>query len=336
MKYLLLSLAFVMAVGALEEERRQSSDDRFLYGADFGLPHDTEKKKTEHVRKEEPERKKESTDEERKKSKENVALLRLKSEQLLFSKMVDFFLNNPNTKHERECFAKFKAGESVDFVIDLAASPSSDKLDKMLAEDSPVALYLQRHLRSASSAYRSAVEYFIEKVTYDIKPELTHSVIVDNRKKFFLRGQAIDEEKSDKEEFKDEKRNLNTLWPVRTKSVPETFLSKIIKNNLGRLTRLALANRDNGVPTVLRDSRRSKPVYTVVITDGASGAKIHDLTDDLSKTTLIDIGNHRFIKNLSWNELQELASFYTVTAPQQLILMADTIRMTACCFATEK
>lgn len=245
-------------------------------------------------------------------------------------KMVDYHLKDPNTKWERECFEKFKKGESVDIVIDIAASPELDNVDKMCAE-SPAGLFLShwRH-RSATYSYFKSIRIFIDGLTLDMKPENTHTVIYDNGRKFYIRGKHYEEEFKDHGEFADVSRNLKTLWPVDTKSCPAEHFKKILFNNLGRMTKLALWNRDNGLPTVLHGSRRSKAFYTIVISDGASGAKIEDLTDDLSRTTVIDIGNHRFIKNLNWEQIRNIVSVVPLTAPQALPTMIDTSRYMAC------
>lgn len=246
--------------------------------------------------------------------------------------VIKFFLNNPVTKSERECFAKFQPGDSIDFVIDLAPSPSLDKVDKMCA-DSPIGLYLESGLPRRHSATRSYFDFlttFIDVVTYDMKPEMTHCVLLENGRKFFIRGRAINETVEFGGEFEDKARNLKTIWPVSTKSFPETHMAKILVNNLGRMTKLALWNRNNGLPTVLSSTRKSKAFYTVVITDGASGAKIEDLTDDLTRTTVIDIGNHRFVKSLSWDQVRQMPSVLTLTAPQNLMSFSNTVRTMAC------
>jgi hypothetical protein len=252
------------------------------------------------------------------------------AKNLYFEKMVDYYLKDPNTKWERECFAKFKKADSVDIVIDIAASPELDNVDKMCAE-SPVGLYLQlwRH-RSPSYSYFKSIGVFIDGVTLDMKPENTHTVIYDNKRKFYIRGKHITEGFKDHGEFADVSRNLKTLWPVDTKSFPETHVKQILVNNLGRMTKLALWNRDNGLPTVLNGSRRSKPIYTIVLTDGASGAKLEELTSDLARTTVIDIGNHRFIKNLKWDEIRKIVNVVPLTAPQALPAMIDSVRHMAC------
>jgi len=222
-----------------------------------------------------------------------------------FRKGIDEYLaKNPLTKRDRECFAgNFKPGQSIDFVIDVAASPSQDKLDKLCA-DSPIGLFLEPFYREPSRAYFNAIQFFIDVVTLDMKPEWTHSVIYDAKthQKVFIRGRGVED--------------VELAW--------------IVKNNLGRMTKLALWNRDNGLPTVLSSSRRSKPVYSIVLTDGSSGAKLSELVDDLSRTTVIDIGNHRFTDRLSWDEVRRIAGTYALTAPQQLPFMFDSIRMMAC------
>jgi len=254
-----------------------------------------------------------------------------------FRKGIDEYLaKNPLTKRDRECFAgNFKPGQSIDFVIDVAASPSQDKLDKLCA-DSPIGLFLEPFYREPSRAYFNAIQFFIDVVTLDMKPEWTHSVIYDAKthQKVFIRGRGVEDvETCDKlrssGEFIDAARNLKTLWPVCTKESVSN-LAWIVKNNLGRMTKLALWNRDNGLPTVLSSTRRSKPVYSIVLTDGSSGAKLSELVDDLSRTTVIDIGNHRFTDRLSWDEVRRIAGTYALVAPQQLPFMFDSIRMMAC------
>lgn len=259
-----------------------------------------------------------------------------KKGHVFFEKEIEYFLNNPVTKMDRECFAKLKPGQSIDFIIDISPSPINDKVDKKLAE-SPIALFLERTYRTASRAYFGAIQFFIDAVTLDMKPEVTHSCIYESGRKFYLRGRRVDdvemlEKLKNGGEFTDERRNLKTMWPEPTKEVVSN-LYPIVKNNLGRMTKLALWNRDNGVPTVLSSSRRSKPVYTVVITDGSSETKINDLIDDVEdwrSVTVIDIGNRRFASKLSWDDMKKFAGVYTLTAPQQLPLMLDTIRNMAC------
>jgi hypothetical protein len=261
-------------------------------------------------------------------------IFHLEKENVFFEKAVEYFKKSPRTERERQCFEKnLKPGFSVDFVIDVAPSPSSDEIDKLCAE-SPIGLFLERSYRSPSKAYFSAIQMFIDTVTLDMKPEFTHSIIYENGRKFYLRGRGVDqceaiEKLTSKGDFMDVSRNLKTLWPVCTKEVVSK-LESIIKNNLGRMTKLALWNRDNGLATVLSSSRRSKPGLVFVITDGSSGAKITDLTDDLSRTIVFDIGNHRFIDRLSWDEVKLIVGTYTLTAPQQLSLMMDTARNMAC------
>lgn len=249
---------------------------------------------------------------------------------VFLDKAREFFLENPNRQFERQCFGNFKAGESIDFVIDIAASPELDKVDKLIA-DSPIAYYLSLWHTTPSRAYFEAIRAFIDAVTYDMKPEFTHSIIYDQGKKYFIRGESIELGAQSKGEFIDARRNLKTMWPVPTKSTPsETFLRSVLKNNLGRMTKLALWNRDNGLATVLNDHRRSKPVYTIVITDGASGAKINYLCDELSRTSVIDLGNRRFANAIDWQDMRRLVSVVTLNAPQQLVGMVDTCRLMAC------
>jgi hypothetical protein len=336
MKFFIVLLAAMMALATAsvvrDEQHRQPHERK---------EHDSllrDEKKHENV---EHDKKDVKKDDEKKEEKEEDKfdirdLVAEKKEHLFFKKEIEYFLNNPVTKMDRECFAKLKPGQSIDFVIDIAWSPINDKVDKSLA-DSPVALFLERTYRSASRAYFGAIQFFIDAVTLDVKPEATHSIIVESGHKFYLRGRRVDDVESLKKlksggEFTDERRNLKTLWPEPTKEVVSN-LFPIVKNNLGRMTKLTLWNRDNGVPTVLFSSRRSKPVYTVLITDGASGDKIDDLIDDVEdwrRVTVIDIGNRRFAKKLSWDEIKKFAGVYTLTAPQQLPLMLDTVRNMAC------
>jgi len=252
--------------------------------------------------------------------------------------MVDYVLSNENRQFERECFDKFKPEDSIDFVIDIAPSPDQDKLDKLSAE-SPVAFYLDLRRQSPSQAYFTSIQMFIDAITYQMKPELTHSIIYDHGRKYYIRGKPIKEESVGEVagEFSDKARNLYTMWPVATEEVISGFgfaqtkkLEKIITNNLGRMTKLALWNRDNGLPTVLRASRTSKPVYTFVITDGASGTNLKDLSEDWSRTTVIDIGNRRFAKTLGWEDMRRLVNVVTLTAPQQLPTMIDTCLFLVC------
>jgi hypothetical protein len=259
-------------------------------------------------------------------------------------KVIDYFLKNEVTKKERECFeSNLKLGDSIDFVIDLAPSPSLDQVDKKLAKH-PVGLYLEqfRPFHSPSRTYFDFITKFIDIVSYDMKPELTHSVIFENGRKFYLRGRAINEtidvQKAfgGESEFEDAMRNLKTMWPASTKSFPETLMAKILVNNLGRMTKLALWNRDNGLPTVLNGSKKSKSVYTIVLTDGSSGATIDQLSDDLSRTTVIDLGNHRFVENLKWEQVRLMPSVFTLTAPQILLAFADSVRNMACLLATNR
>jgi hypothetical protein len=251
--------------------------------------------------------------------------------------VIDYFLKNPVTKSERECFQnKFHPGDSIDFIIDLAPCPSLDKVDKMVAE-SPIGRYLDHERqRTPTRAYFDYLAIFIDLVTYDMKPELTHTVLYENGRKFFIRGRYINQTIPYEGDFADAMRNLKTLWPVSTKSAPETHMAKILVNNLGRMTKLALWNRDNGLPTVLNASRRSKPVYTIVITDGSSGARINDLSDDLSRTSVIDVGNHRFAERLNWDQVRVMPSVFTLSAPQTLLAFANSVRNMACLLGTNR
>jgi hypothetical protein len=267
-------------------------------------------------------------------SKDVLLKEKVEAPHVVIQKTLEYFLQNPNRIFERECFSKIDSGESIDFVIDLAPSPALDKADRLSAQN-PIAYFLDLKHQTPSPAYFNSIEMFINAVTFQMKPETTHSIIYDNRKKYFIRGKLIDAPvthalNTESGEFVDSKRNLKTMWPVPTKSVPETFLHAVLKNNLGRMTKLALWNRDNGLPTVLAASRRSKPIYTIVISDGASGAKLDDLTDDISRTTVIDIGNRRFVKNIDWEDMRQLVSVVTLSAPQQLPTMVDTCRLIAC------
>jgi hypothetical protein len=273
--------------------------------------------------------------------KEKEVLLKepVKKPHVYVNAMLDYLLSNENRDLERQCFDKFQSGESVDFVIDIAPSPTQDKWDSMGAE-SPLAYYLALRRESPSQAYFSAIQTFIDAVTYSMKPEFTHSIIVDHGRKFFIRGRPIKEEESVGKtagDFSDKARNLKTMWPVPTKEVVSALgsaqtpkIEKVIKNNLGRMTKLALWNRDNGLPTVLEASRRSKPVYTFVITDGSSGTRLNDLTEDLSRTTVIDIGNRRFVKTLGWDEMRRLVNVISLNAPQELSVMVDSCLFLIC------
>lgn len=270
--------------------------------------------------------------------------------------MLDFFLNNPVTKRERQCYeSSFKPGDSVDFIIDIAASPSLDKVD-VLSAKSPIGVFMDAHKSYATGqslfsqtptrSYFDAIGFFVDIVSFDMRPDCTHTVIYDEKRKFYLRGRSINETfdlNSFGGEFSDVERNLKTMWPIATKSLPEGVnvkMAKVLTNNLGRMTRLALWNRDNGLPTVLRSTRRSKPVYSIVITDGSSGAKLSDLVDssDLSRVTIIDIGNHRFVDRLDWqSEISRIrGGIYTLTAPQGLISFANSVRNMACWFGSNR
>jgi hypothetical protein len=268
-------------------------------------------------------------------------LLSGRSSETFFAKrMIDFYEANPETKFQRQCFEEnlHVGDESLDFVIDLDVSPSNDRVDKLLAK-SPLASFVQQVDRTPSRAYFGAVEVFIESVTLELKPHLTHTVLLDKetKQKYFIRGRSADENLSRQSEFKDDKRRLTTLWPRPTKIVSESCIRHIVKNNLGHTTKMTLWNRNNGVPTVLAATRHTKPFYTIVVTDGSSGAKIKDLTDDLSRTTVIDIGNQRFLKSLSVDELRELGgSYFAFFSPHELIAASDFCRMMACRFAKEK
>jgi hypothetical protein len=267
---------------------------------------------------------------------ERDRLLKFKDEQLLFQKVIESYENCPITQKDRKCFSKLKSGQSIDIVIDVAPSPTQDKLDK-LSSDSPIGLFWERVYRKPSRAYFNAIQMFIDIVTLEVKPEFCHSVIYDvnEKQKLYLRGRSCEDvegvKKVESAEFEDKSRYLRTLWPHCSKQV-YSDLYPIVKNNLGRMTKLALWNRDNGLPTVFLSSRPSKPLYTIVITDGWSGASINDLTDDLSRTTVIDIGNRRFVDKLDWNHFRNLAGTFVLTAPQQLSLMTDTVRNMACRF----
>lgn len=314
----LLSLLLVVGVHCLAEQ------ENLEHGREREREHKVEHGRGEH------EMKSSSSFKLDERSKEK--LLEKSSEDVFFKKSFEYFLKN--RANELECFSKFRPGESLDFVIDLAPCPSMDKVDKMVAE-SPMAFYLERHYQTPARAYFSAVQLFIESVTYGLKPEVTHSIIYDNDRKYFIRGESVEKDKSRESEhgdFSDVSRNLKTMWPESTNEVVSP-LSSILENKLGLMTKIALWNRDNGLPTVLRGSKRSKAAYTVVITDGASGAKLSDLTDDLERTTVIDIGNHRFVKNLSWDDMNKLISVYTLPAPQWLAMLIDTTRMAACRFS---
>lgn len=252
--------------------------------------------------------------------------------------LVDFVLNDENREFERQCFEKIKPSESVDFVIDIAPSPDQDKLDKLSAE-SPLAYYLDFRRQSPSQAYFTSIQMFIDAITYQMKPESTHSIIVDHGRKYYIRGKPVKEEPAGEVagDFSDKARNLYTMWPVNTKEVISGYgaaqtkkLESIITNNLGRMTKLALWNRDNGLPTVLGASRHSKPVYTFVITDGASGTPLERLSGDWSRTTVIDIGNRRFAKTLRWEDMRRLVNVVTLSAPQELSTMTDTCLFLVC------
>lgn len=263
-------------------------------------------------------------------------------------RMLDYFSKNPVTLREGECFDRaFPTGQSsIDFVIDIAPSPSNDEEDVMAA-NSPIGQYLElfRRDRSPTKSYFDYITRFIDIVSYGLKPEVCHSVIVEKSssedgkaQKFYIRGRYVNETFDLKMlggDFSDAVRNLKTLWPVSTRSKPETHMAKILVSNLGRMTKLALWNRDNGLPTVLNAARNSTPVYTIVISDGSSGLPISDLIDvdagaDMSRTSLIDIGNHRCVDRLSWDEVSRLRGVYTLTSPQTLPAMANSIRTMAC------
>jgi len=255
-------------------------------------------------------------------------------------KVIDYFVKCPVTKFERQCFEeKLRPGDSIDIVIDLAPSPSHDKVDKMCA-NSPIGLYLEQPklYHSPTRSYFDMVALFIDIVTFGMKPESTHVVIYENGSKFYIRGRAINETVDVQRwfggDFSDAQRNLKTMWPSSTKSGPETHMAKILVNNLGRMTKLALWNRDNGLPTVLASSRRSKPVFTIVLTDGASGASINDLTDDLSRTTVLDLGNNRFVDRLQWEQVRLMPNVFTVAAPQSLLAFTNSVRNMACLLAS--
>jgi hypothetical protein len=272
-----------------------------------------------------------------------------KNVDLFKSQTAEFYMNNPITEKEEQCFSKLKLGQSIDFVIDLAPCPSCDEIDKRLS-DSPLGLFMDYtgNYRGPSQAYFDYVRLFIEAITFGLpKPECSHSIIYDKglMKKFFIRGRSMDsvamsevsKTRHSGYEFNDVERNLKTMWPVPTGSKPHIVgattpkrLSKVLDNNLGRLTYMALWNRDNGLPTVLAGSERSNAIYTVIITDGSSGAKINELTKDFGRTSVIDIGERRFVDRLSWDEMKSLVSVVTLPAPQALPAIIGTIRNSLC------
>jgi len=334
---LLVCLIVGAAFAAQEEEhvrRKEEHVERHRGGERIGEEHGKEKVEVGRGRAsaEELAAKKFKLDE---RTKEILLKEKVEKPHVVADKIAEFFLKNPNRQFERQCFAKFNPGESVDIVIDLAPSPSEDRTDKLSAQ-SPIAYYLDLKHQSPSRAYFNSIQMFIDAVTFDMKPEATHSIIYENKRKFFIRGKLIEQPVThalgteEVAEFADSKRNLKTMWPVSTKSIPDTFLHSVIKNNLGRMTKLALWNRDNGLPTVLAATRRSKSIYTIVISDGASGAKLNELTDDVSRTTVIDLGNRRFVKNIAWEDMRQLLGVVTLNAPQQLSTMVETCRLMSC------
>lgn len=262
---------------------------------------------------------------------ENLDLMTIDDSYL--RKVLEYERKSPSYKADLECFKKVLSKDAaVDFVIDLAPSPSKDELDKYSAS-APMPFRFDDFSRSPSRTYFSVIQMFIDTVTLGMNPDVTHSVIYSDKNKYHICGRSFDDVDSVKKlssggDFEDRQRNLLTLFPVGTKEqfsrLPE------IKNSLGRSTKLALWARDNGLPIVLNSDRRSKPIYSVVITDGWSGAKIHDLVDDLSRTTVIDIGSRRFAKNIEWDEMKQLMGVYTLPAPQETLALADTIRRKIC------
>jgi hypothetical protein len=276
-------------------------------------------------------------------SKSKEAILRDKKFDVFLHKDIEFYMKNPYAAKQRQCFAKLDVSRSINFVLDLASSPSLDEVDKRCA-NSPTGLFLQylysyspRHF-SPSKAYFDAIQDFIDAVTFDVKPQCSHVILYNKEdgRSFYLRGRDLEtvdlkSEAGYSGDFNDLERNLKTMWPVATKSKPDDAnLRRILKNNLGRMTKLALWNRDNGLPTVLFGSELSKPVYTIVITDGSSGAKITDLTSDLGATTVIDIGENRFADRLTWDEMKQLVSLVSLPAPQSLPMMINSVRTMLC------
>lgn len=264
-----------------------------------------------------------------------------KNVDVFLRKNVDYWMKNPIVERELQCYEKMSPDQSIDFVIDLAPSPSMDDVDKRCA-NSPIGLYLETYRprnRSPSKSYFDSVQDFIEAVTCGLKPEMTYSIIYDNvsNKRFYLRGRANEAVKLyPMGDFSDMSRNLRAMWPAPTGSQPDDAkLSPIISNNLGRLTKLTLWNRNNGLPTVLGDSKDSKSVYTIIISDGSSGAKLSDLTKDIGRTTVIDVGERRFASKMTWDETKSLASLFTLNAPQQLSTVVNTVRNMACWLITK-
>jgi len=263
-------------------------------------------------------------------------------------RMIDYFVKNPVTKRERQCFeSKLSRGDSVDFIIDLAPSPSMDKVDRISA-NSPIGVFLEKNKWSGStkgtgSTYFDAIQVFIDLVTYGMKPELTHSIILgeDKRTKFYLRGRFINDTLDIVKlggELGDPVRNLKTMWPASTQSRPDNKMSRILSNNLGHMTKLALKNRDNGLPTVLSTISLSKSTYSIVLTDGSSGASLRDLVGhDISRTTVIDLANHRFVDRLKWEEIERIrGGVFTLPAPQTLPSLANSVRTMACWLASNR
>lgn len=248
--------------------------------------------------------------------------------------VIDYFMKDPVTKMDKQCFDKLKPGQSIDFIIDLAPSPSKDPVDKFMSEQSPFSKLLYKGLRSPSRSYFDAVQTFIDGVTIGMSSERTHSLIVDHNRKYFLKGRNVDDVEmlsklKSTGEFTDVHRNLKTLWPVPTKE-GTSYLGSLSENSLGYMTKLTLWNRNNGLPVVLSGIRHSKPIYSIIITDGSSTSKISDLVDDFSRTSLIDIGNRRFVKDIPKDIYSRLLGVYTLTAPQRLPMLIDSIRYIAC------
>ena len=257
-------------------------------------------------------------------------------EETPFDRLAKSFANDQNLALEKFVFANMRPGTTVDFVVDLNFCPNSDKNDVDAANSplNPLFLGALKNPIDVSATYWQSVSIFIDLVTISLKPSQTYLILVDNGQKFYVRGRAINQTTplEDTVTLADPATGARALWPHMTGYDGEVWHQNkrnIFNNNLGRMARMALEARDNGLPLVLKDSRRETPTFTIIITDGSAKTPAYLLSNDPTRTMIIDIGGRRYAQKLPFEQTARYAAVLTLDSPQSLPLMANTARFLA-------
>ena len=253
------------------------------------------------------------------------------------AELLQFYTEEPYSEMDRQCFERLAEGVSIDVIIDIANSPELDEFDKMSAkmppseaapgaDDDYLDFAYEDDAKTTADVFFDSINLFLDMLQVDIDPSRLFVVLIDKGQKYYLSGKKINRTRSSTPPPAMRDSDCIPRHTVAVRSRPDD----IQMTSLGSLTRLALQARDSGLPIVLRNTKSSQTLYSVLITDGSSGLPAMFLSQDRSKTTIIDIGKRRFLSRVNYSSLMQYAGIITLQHPQQLSSTVGTVRFTAC------